>query len=118
MVLKLPNKIYISSANVDMRKSIDGLAAIVQCNFSLDPMSDSMYVFHNKNCDKVKILYWDTEGFCLLYKRLEREKFRFPKHINEPIYTVTKEEVLWLIHGLRIEEIKKYHKIMNEIADS
>ena len=114
MILNLPDKIYVSSANVDMRKSIDGLAAIVHGRFELDSMSDSMFVFHNRHCNKVKILYWDGEGFCLLYKRLEREKFRFPRQISDPVYTVTHEEILWLLHGLRIEEIKRYKQLVNE----
>lgn len=114
MMLRLPEKIYISSANVDMRKSIDGLAAIVQGRFEFDVMSDSMFVFHNRHCDKVKILYWDGEGFCLLYKRLERERFRFPKQICDPVYTVTQEEMVWLLHGLRVEEIKRYKQLANK----
>ena len=51
-----PDKIYISSANVDMRKSIDGLSAIVQQKFDLNPFENSMFVFHNRHCDKIKIL--------------------------------------------------------------
>ena len=57
-----PSKIFISSANVDMRKSIDGLACIVEQSFKLNPLSDMMFVFHNRHCDKVKILYWDGNG--------------------------------------------------------
>lgn len=114
MIIQAPRKIYISSANVDMRKSIDGLSAIVQCNFKLDPMSEAMFVFHNRHCDKIKILYWDSEGFCLLYKRMEKEKFRFPKHIGESVYTVAPEELRWLTHGLRVEEIKRYEKLRKE----
>ncbi len=114
VIIQAPQKIYISSANVDMRKSIDGLSAIVQCNFKLDPMSEAMFVFHNRHCDKIKILYWDSEGFCLLYKRMEKEKFRFPKHIEESVYTVTPEELRWLTHGLRAEEIKRYEKLRKE----
>lgn len=111
MNLRMPDNIYIASTNVDIRKSIDGLSAIVNSVFRLDTMSDSMFVFHNRNCDKVKILYWDTEGFCLLYKRLERDKFRFPKRIEEPVYTVTNEEIMWLLHGLHFEELRKFNKL-------
>lgn len=88
MLIIRPSKIYISSANVDMRKSIDGLSAIVEEKFTLNPISDMMFVFHNRHCDKIKILYWDTSGFCLLYKRIEKGKIRFPKHITEEKYTV------------------------------
>ncbi len=106
-----PSKIYISSANVDMRKSIDGLSSIVEFQFELDPFSDAMFVFHNRHCDKVKILYWDGDGFCLLYKRIEKGKFRFPKRLDSDKYSISKEELCWLLHGLRIEEIKRYEQL-------
>ena len=76
MILTLPNKIYISSANVDMRKSIDGLVSIVEDSFNCSSTDDALFVFHNKYCDKIKMLYWNTEGFCLLYKRIEKGRFR------------------------------------------
>lgn len=106
-----PSKIYISSANVDMRKSIDGLSCIVEQQFALDPFSDAMFVFHNRHCDKVKILYWDGDGFCLLYKRIEKGKFRFPKKLERDRYCVSDAELFWLLHGLRIEEIRRYEQL-------
>lgn len=113
MLIFKPSKIYISSANVDMRRQIDGLASIVEQKFALSPISDMMFVFHNRHCDKIKILYWDGDGFCLLYKRIEKGKFRFPKHITEEKYTVTDEEFNWLLHGLKIEEIRYYESLKN-----
>lgn len=114
MLINRPSKIFISSANVDMRKSIDGLAYIVEQKFKLPTQSEMMFVFHNRHCDKIKILYWDGDGFCLLYKRLDRDKFHFPKHITEDKYTVTNEEFNWLLHGLKIEEIRKYETLKNK----
>ena len=67
MIVIRPSEIYISTANVDMRKSIDGLASLVQQRFRLDPLSDALFVFHNRHCDKIKMLYWDRDGFCLKY---------------------------------------------------
>ena len=57
MIVIRPSEIYISTANVDMRKSIDGLASLVQQRFRLDPFSDALFVFHNRHCDKIKMLY-------------------------------------------------------------
>jgi len=65
-MLRIPSHIYLSSLHVDMRKSIDGLASVVRNTFQLDPFSDAMFVFRNRSSDKLKILYWDTNGFCLL----------------------------------------------------
>ena len=114
MLIFNPAKVYISSANVDMRKSIDGLSSIVEQNFELDPMSDAVFVFHNRHCDKVKLLYWDGDGFCLLYKRIEQGKFHFPKVLDSEKYTVTKEELDWLLHGLQIEDVRRYEKLYEE----
>lgn len=114
MLICRPSKVYISSSNVDMRKSIDGLAYIVEQKFKLPAQSDMMFVFHNHHCDKVKILYWDGDGFYLLYKRIEYGKFHFPKKITEDKYTVTNEELNWLLHGLKIEEIRKYEALKNK----
>ena len=109
-----PSKIYISSANADMRKGIDGFASIVEQQFRLDPMSDAMFVFHNRHCDKIKLLYWDHDGYCLLQKRIEKGRFNFPKHIEAEKYTVSDSELCWLLHGLHIEEIRQYEEIKSE----
>lgn len=114
MIVIRPSEIYISSANVDMRKSIDGLASLVQQRFRLDPFSDALFVFHNRHCDKIKMLYWDKDGFCLLYKRMEKDRFHFPQHISGDVYTVTESELSWLLHGLHIEEIKHYESLKND----
>lgn len=114
MMLKLPDKIYISSANVDMRKSIDGLVSIVEWKFNLTSTDNAMFVFHNKYCDKIKILYWNKEGFCLLYKRIEKGKFKFPYKIESPTYSINEEQLLWLLHGLKIEDVEHYIAIKNE----
>lgn len=111
MLISQPDKIFISSANVDMRKSIDGLSSIVEQCFQLSQFDDAMFAFHNRRCDKIKILYWDSDGFCLLYKLIEHGKFRFPQGILGDKYSVTKDELLWLLHGLKIEEIHKYNSL-------
>lgn len=111
MIVIRPSEIYISSANVDMRKSIDGLTSIVMQRFKLDPVSDAMFVFHNRHCNKIKMLYWNSDGFCLLYKRKEKGKFNFPKHFSGETFTVTVQELSWFIHGLHIEEIKHYESL-------
>ena len=71
-------RVHLACGNTDMRKNIDGLAALVTHSFDLDLFSNALFVFCNKDCDKLKILHWDHNGFWLYYRRLERGRFRWP----------------------------------------
>lgn len=80
-MLTLPNvqHVYLPCGSTDLRKSIDGLAALVQEGFRLDPFSSCLFVFCNRERNKLKILYWEHNGFWLFYRRLERGTFEWPK---------------------------------------
>jgi len=69
-------RIYVASAPVDLRKSFDGLAAAVSHVLAHDPFAGHLFVFFNRRADRVKVLWWDGDGFALFYKRLERGRFR------------------------------------------
>ena len=77
--ITIAKDIYIACGYTDMRKSIDGLAAVVQEQFSLNPFTSSLYLFCGKRRDRIKCLLWEGDGFCLLYKRLENGSFRWPR---------------------------------------
>lgn len=68
---------YLYLEPVDMRKSIDGLAALVEQELELSPMTEALFVFCNKRRDKIKLLYWERNGFVLWYKRLEKQRFKW-----------------------------------------
>ena len=95
--------IYIVCGYTDMRKSIDGLAAIVQQNFKLDVFSSSLFLFCGKRCDRIKALLWEEDGFVLLYKRLENGKYKWPRDSNEA-KQITQQEFRWLMEELSIEQ--------------
>ena len=95
--------IYIVCGYTDMRKSIDGLSAIVQQNFKLDVFSESLFLFCGKKCDRIKALLWEEDGFVLLYKRLENGKYKWPRN-SEEAKLITKQEFRWLMEGLSIEQ--------------
>jgi len=96
-------RVYLSCGPTDMRKSINGLVTIVQSGFSLDPFDKAVFVFCNKNRDKIKILDWDEDGFWLYYKRLEKGHFRWPKPGDEKTMTLTYEELSVLLGGVRVD---------------
>ncbi|WP_334105167.1 IS66 family insertion sequence element accessory protein TnpB [Muricomes intestini] len=103
-------KIYIACGYTDMRKSIDGLAAIVQQNFQLNPFQNSLFLFCGRRRDRMKALYWEGDGFVLLYKRLESGSFHWPKNA-QAVRSITYQEFRWLLEGLSIDQPKAVKKL-------
>ncbi|MFX4263824.1 IS66 family insertion sequence element accessory protein TnpB [Pelotomaculum propionicicum] len=103
-------KIYIACGYTDMRKSIDGFAALVQRNFQLNPFQNSLFLFCGRRHDRLKALYWEGDGFLLLYKRLEKGKFQWPKNA-EAVRCITCQEFRWLMEGLCIDQPKAVKKL-------
>ena len=89
-----------------MRKSIDGLAALVQQQFQLDPAR----LLHGRRRDRMKVLLWEDDGFLLLYKRLEDGKFSWPCNEQE-VRNITREQFIWLTQGLSIDQPKAIKKV-------
>lgn len=112
MKVKLPDnlRIYIACGNTDMRKQIDGLAAIVSQSFDLDPFSNAIFLFSGRRKDRIKALLWEGDGFLLMYKRLENGKFQWPKN-NEQVREISSQQYRWLIEGLSIDQKKTIQKI-------
>jgi len=106
--------IYIACGYTDMRRSIDGLAALVQQSFRLDPFSNSLFLFCGKRRDRIKALYWEGDGFVLLYKRLERGSFQWPRSERE-VRDLTPQQFRWLMEGLSIDQ-PKAHKPVTGIS--
>lgn len=101
-MLQLPEEIeiYLSLQAVDMRKAIDGLTSLIEERFGQSPQSSSVFLFRNKNFDKVKALIWDKNGFVMHYKRLEKGRFRFPRGMNGGAIKLNREQLSWLFAGL------------------
>ena len=93
--------IFIYTVPVDMRKAIDGLSLLLVEVLEQSPQSGDIYIFCNKIRTKVKLLYWDKNGFILHYKRLEKGRFKWPKkqNGNEQI-EINAEQLSWLFAGL------------------
>lgn len=107
-------RIYIACGYTDMRKSIDGLSALVQQRFSLDPFSNSLFLFCGRRCDRLKALYWEGDGFVLLYKRLERGKFQWPRKESEA-RMITAQQMKWLLEGLSVDQPKALRPVKDLI---
>ena len=99
------DRVYIACGYTDLRCGIDGLASIVQQQFNLDPFSNTLFLFCGRRRDRIKALYWEGNGFVLLYKRLESGSFQWPRKESEA-KALTPQQYRWLMEGLKTEQPK------------
>jgi transposase len=95
-------RIWIATAPVDMRRSFDALAEHVRTILAGDPMSGHLFVFRNRSSQRVKILWWDQDGYAIYYKRLVRGTFQFPASGGKSI-AIASEQLKGLLSGCAIE---------------
>jgi len=99
MILGTEIQVHVATRPVDFRKQMDGLAALVQERLGADPFSGSVYVFRSKRMDRVKLLWWDGTGICLMTKRLEGGQFRWPP-IEDGTMKLSAAQLSSLLEGL------------------
>ena len=104
------DKVYIACGYTDLRKGIDGLARLVQQQFALDPFTNTLFLFCGRRRDRIKGLYWEKDGFILLYKRLEQGAYQWPRSESE-VKTLTPQQYRWLMEGLQIEQPKAHRPV-------
>lgn len=95
--------VYLATGFTDLRRGIDGLAIIVQEQFNLNPFQEALFLFCGRRRDRIKALFWEGDGFLLLYKRLENGKFQWPRNGDEA-RQLTPQQYRWLMEGLNIEQ--------------
>ena len=101
-------RVYLHRAPVDMRKQIDGLAILAKDVIQQDPTSGALFGFINARRNKLKLLVWERNGFIVWYKRLEKEKFRWPRRSEEDVITLTGEQLNWLLDGYDVWRMKPH----------
>lgn len=97
-----PPQIYLYRDFVDFRKSINGLTALVEFELKRDAYTGALFIFCNKAKDKIKLLYWDKTGFALWYKRLDKQKFKWPSKINDEALALSEQQLDWLLTGFTV----------------
>ena len=107
-MIRLPEGtcIYLAVQPVRMHKSFDGLAALTHEVIKQNPLNGHVFVFRNKLADKLKILCWDRNGFAIVYKRLEKGRFKFPK-VRQASLVMTHEELRLLLDGIDFTRLKR-----------
>ncbi|MDH5230257.1 MAG: IS66 family insertion sequence element accessory protein TnpB [Gammaproteobacteria bacterium] len=104
-------RIYLCREFVDMRKSINGLSVLVEAVLQLDPFSSHLFVFCNKKRDKIKMLIWERNGFVLWYKRLEKQRFRWPKKLESDVIELDVQSINWLLDGFDLSKMKPHQSL-------
>jgi len=104
--------IYLHRDYVDFRKAVNGLCELVEQELSMNPYDDALYVFCNRSRDRLKVLHWDKTGFVLWYKRLEKDKFKWPVRDDGAVIVISEESLSWLLSGLTIQPPEP-HKPLN-----
>jgi transposase len=106
--LPLPVRIFLCTQPADMRRSFDGLAQMVREFLNADPLSGHLFVFRSKRGDRIKLLYWDSDGLAIWYKRLELGSFRFPAAPADGHgLEIRAADLAMLLDGVDLESVKR-----------
>jgi transposase len=99
-------KVYLHREPVDGRKAINGLALLVEQSLGLDPFAPALFAFSNRRRDRVRLLLWDRNGFWLMTKRLEADRFRWPK--EAAVIELSVEQLHWLLDGIDLAALRPH----------
>jgi transposase len=104
-------RILLCTRAVDLRKSFDGLAELVRQALGDDPLNGHLFVFRNRVADRLKLLYWDRDGYALWYKRLEQGTFRFPLAADGSCrLEVNATDFALLLDGIDLDSVRRRHR--------
>jgi transposase len=122
LTLALPGRVFLCTQPADMRRSFDGLAALVQQHLGCDPLSGDLFVFRSKRGDRVKLLYWNEDGYALWYKRLEEGTFAWPTldGTRMPVgtngMTLRPAELAMLLDGIDLANVRRRRRYQRPTA--
>jgi transposase len=111
--LSLPGRVFLCTLPTDMRKSFDSLAGLVEQQLGQDPLAGDLFVFRSKRGDRLKLLYWDSDGLAIWYKRLEEGTFVFPapdqqrQSVGVHGLLIRPAELAMLLDGIELANVKR-----------
>lgn len=105
--LALPGRVFLCATPTDMRKSFDGLSAVVRDHLNQDPLAGDLFVFRNKRGDRLKLLYWDADGLAVWSKRLEEGTFQFPTSTSDTAVEVNATELALILGGIELRSVER-----------
>jgi transposase len=122
--LSLPGRVFLCTLPTDMRKSFDSLAGLVQQELGQDPLSGDLFVFRSKRGDRVKLLYWDSDGLAIWYKRLEEGTFPLPAadgkriQVGEHGLVLRSAELAMLLDGVDLASVRRQKRYQRPAVTS
>jgi len=111
--LALPGRVFLCTLPTDMRKGFDSLAALVQIHLGEDALSGDLFVFRSRRGDRIKLLYWDEDGYAIWYKRLEEGSFLLPvadgkrAAVGEHGLVLRPAELAMLLDGIDLSNVRR-----------
>lgn len=105
------DKVYLCRDFVDMRQGINSLATYVEAHMQLSPFQNALFVFTNRSCNRLKILYWDRSGFALWLKRLEKARFKWPRQRIRDSIIISRYDLELLLDGIDLDRLKAHEKL-------
>lgn len=109
--------VYLCVQPVDFRKGMMSLAALVERELGLDPFESRLFVFTNRHRNRVRILYWERNGFCLWQKRLEKERFHWLRREDDKaVASISGQQLNWLLDGYDIARMKPHKELKYSIV--
>lgn len=113
--LKKAQRIFIAVGYTDLRQGIDGFVTLVQNTFHMNPQTSTLFLFCGRRSDRIKALFWDRDGYLLLYKRLEEGRYQWPRTETE-LKELTLQQFRWLMEGLNIYQKKVIRPVEKQLT--
>ena len=108
-------KVFLCSGATDMRKGFDSLAHLIESSLALDSFSGHLFVFRSRRGDRIKILYWDRDGYAMWYKRLERGNVRFPPVAQATGHVeITAADLMMILDGVDLGSVRRQRRYSRE----
>jgi transposase len=107
-------RVHLCCEAVDFRKQMRGLSVLVQEELELDPFSQHLFAFCNRRRDHVRLLYWERNGFAMWQKKLEQDRFPWPREIDSEVALLSGRELNWLLDGMDVFAMRPHRELSYE----
>ena len=107
-------RVHLCCDVVDFRKQMRGLSVLVQEELELDPFSSHLFAFCNRRRDHVRVLYWERNGFAMWQKKLEKDRFPWPREIGPGVVQLSGRELNWLLDGMDVFAMQPHGELSYE----